>query len=146
MITITLNIIGLILIIYSISIIKKDLSNKEKTKDDLSLMEKRIKEYYNLTEEIVEEFDEIIDSKLEMIYKENDIINTNPSKIHNTNSEEDTPLTNNKVNNNNKDTNLFYNKVIELKRIGLTNEEIAKKLNKGIREVEIILKMYVNKK
>ena len=38
--------------------------------------------------------------------------------------------------------NSFHENIIELKTIGLTNEEIAKKLNKGIREVEIVLKMY----
>ena len=44
----------------------------------------------------------------------------------------------------NKNNINYAEKVIELKNIGLTNEEIAKKLGKGIREVDIILKMNKN--
>lgn len=44
----------------------------------------------------------------------------------------------------NKNNINYAEKVIELKNIGLTNEEIAKKLEKGIREVDIILKMNEN--
>lgn len=35
-------------------------------------------------------------------------------------------------------------RVIELKRQGFSSKEIARKLNKGIREVEIIIKMLEN--
>ena len=36
----------------------------------------------------------------------------------------------------------LYNRIIELKDIGLSNEQIAKKLHKGVREVEIITRMW----
>lgn len=144
MINIALNIIGSILIIYSIFIIRRDLSTRETAINDLSSMEERMKEYYNLTEEIVEEFDEIIHSKLEKIYKENDKIHNN--KLYNLSINENNSIDKDNLNNTNTNLNLFHNKVIELRKIGLTNEEIAKKLNKGVREIEIILKMYWDKK
>lgn len=144
MINIALNIIGLILIIYSIFIIRKDFLTRETAINDLSSMEERMKEHYNLTEEIVEEFDEIIHSKLEKIYKENDKFHNN--KLYNLNINENNSIDKDNLNNTNANLNLFHNKIIELRKIGLTNEEIAKKLNKGIREIEIILKMYGDKK
>lgn len=144
MINIALNIIGSILIIYSIFIIRRDLSTREKAINDLSSMEERMKEYYNLTEEIVEEFDEIIHSKLEKIYKENDKFHNN--KLYNLSINENNSIDKDNLNNTNTNLNLFHNKVIELRKVGLTNEEIAKKLNKGVREIEIILKMYWDKK
>lgn len=144
MINIALNIIGLILIIYSIFIIRKDFLTRETAINDLSSMEERMKEYYNLTEEIVEEFDEIIHSKLEKIYKENDKFHNN--KLYNLNINENNSIDKDNLNNTNTNLNLFHNKIIELRKIGLTNEEIAKKLNKGIREIEIILKMYGDNK
>ena len=142
MITIILNIIGLILIIYSIYIIRKDLTNHNTTVNDLNQIEERVKEYYNLTEEIIEEFDEIIDSKLEMINKKNE-------KIHNEQLNSIIISDNNLLSNDSSNmvsinSSSIHKNVVELKKIGLTNEEIAKKLNKGIREVEIILKMYEN--
>lgn len=142
MITIILNIVGLILIIYSTYIIRKDLKKQNATVDDLNLIEERVKEYYNLTEEIVENFDEIIDSKLEMI----NMVNEKNSKDQSVNLGNDyNNIIGNNPTNSNQNTNSFQKKVIELENIGLTKEEIAKKLNKGVREIEIILKMYKNK-
>ena len=42
---------------------------------------------------------------------------------------------------NHKDEDDLSKKVFELKNIGMDNKEIAQKLNRGIREVEIIIKM-----
>jgi len=129
MISIILSTIGLILIIYSIHIIRKDLINSKDKNNDLN-----VKEYYNLTENMVEEFSEIIHSKLEIINMENK--KSIERQLHNI--EED--------NLNNFNINPLHNKIIELESIGLTKEEIARKLDKGIREIEIILKMHENKK
>ncbi|WP_313756538.1 hypothetical protein [Tissierella sp.] len=134
MISIILSTIGLILIIYSIHIIRKDLINSKDKNNDLNLIEERVKEYYNLTENMVEEFSEIIHSKLEIINMENK--KSIERQLHNI--EED--------NLNNFNINPLHNKIIELESIGLTKEEIARKLDKGIREIEIILKMHENKK
>ena len=132
MISIILNTIGSILIIYSIYIIRKDLVNNKINNDNLNSIEERVKEYYNLTENMVEEFSEVIHSKLEIINTEN--VQSVERQLYN--KEEDSL--------NNFNINPIHSKIIE--GIGLTKEEIARKLNKGIREIEIILKMYENKK
>ncbi|MGJ0846766.1 hypothetical protein ACR77J_08755 [Tissierella praeacuta] len=134
MISIILNTIGSILIIYSIYIIRKDLVNNKINNDNLNSIEERVKEYYNLTENMVEEFSEVIHSKLEIINAEN--VQSVERQVYN--KEEDSL--------NNFNINPIHSKIIELEGIGLTKEEIARKLNKGIREIEIILKMHENKK
>lgn len=134
MISIILNTIGSILIIYSIYIIRKDLVNNKINNDNLNSIEERVKEYYNLTENMVEELSEVIHSKLEIINTEN--VQSVERQLYN--KEEDSL--------NNFNINPIHSKIIELEGIGLTKEEIARKLNKGIREIEIILKMYENKK
>lgn len=144
MITIILNIVGLILIIYSIYIIRKDLANHKTAINDLNQIQERVKEYYNLTEEIVEGFDEIIDSKLEMINKKNE--KSDNEQINSIISNDNNLLSNNSLNIIDTNSNSFHKKVVELKKIGLTIEEIAKRMNKGVREIEIILKIYGNKK
>lgn len=143
MATIILNVVGLILIIYSIYVIRKDMNNQKTIVDDLNLIENRVKEYYNLTEEIVEDFDEIIDLKLEMINKENK--KKNKEELNNLNDKFKSYIDNNSPTLPNENLNLFHKKIIELEKIGLTKEEIAKKLNKGVREIEIILKMHKDK-
>ena len=140
MLNIILNIIGLILVIFSIYLIFRDIRKQNKLVNDLDSIENKLKEYYNLTEEIAENFDDIIEYKL-------DTINNKISKDIKNKDIEDKNI---KVEDNesNEISNIIpiHKKVIELKEIGLTKEEIAKKLNKGIREIEIILKIYEIKK
>lgn len=134
MISIILSTIGTILIICSIYTIRKDLINNKSIVNDLNLIEKRVKEYYDLTKKRVEEIDEIIDSKLEIINIENK--NNSDKQLYNV----DESISNDNLDNLN--ANLLHNKIIELAKLGLTKEEIARKLNKGIREIEIILKIH----
>lgn len=138
-----LNIFGLVLVIYAINIIKKDLSNKKSIVNDLDIIEDRVKKYYLLTEKSIENFHEIIDDKLEIINNKNI-----EDPIDNTS---DLSPNNNSMNISGSDSvklalNPFHSKILELSSIGLTNDEIAKKLNKGKKEIEIILKIYNDKK
>lgn len=142
MINIILNIIGILLIIYSISVISKDTKNENNKINELDLIEGRVKEYYNLTEDIIENFDEIIDSKLEMLNKDN-------KEIYKIQLPLEKDIVNSLINHeapNDNSINSFHKKVIELFSLGLTNEEIAKKFNKGIREIDMIFKIYNIKK
>ena len=139
MAAIILNIFGLLLIVFSIFIIKRDLNQEEKY-DDLHQIEENIKEYYQLTEEIVINFDNMIEDKITMLsnqgkekvheIKDENIDKTNKNLILREDSERI-------VDNLNPD----ISKILELQKIGLSKEEIARKLNKGIREIDIILKM-----
>lgn len=144
MLNIILNGIGILLILYSVLTIKRDLSKEKSSIKDLDEIQERVKEYYNLTEEIIENFDEIIDSKIEILNKDSKEIKELQPYTKDSNM-------NNLVydNNTNVDSINFvplYKKVLELNSIGLTKEEIAKRLNKGVREVEIILKMHSTKR
>lgn len=143
MLSIVLNIIGIILVLYSIYVINRDISKKKILEDELNLVEERVKEYYKLTEDIVEDFDDIMESKLEMI--DRDKAAENNKQLIPENIMEKSIVNDNRKTNDKESSNSIYEKIIELKTIGLTNEEIAKKLNKGIREVEIVLKMYNNR-
>lgn len=144
MLSIILNISGLILIIYAIIIIKKDISMETTKIDDLSVIENKVKEYCSLTEKSINSFNEIIDDKLDIINNEN--IENQAESISNKNYiEKDSVID---INLGNKELNLnpLHSKILELSSIGLTNDEIAKRLNKGKREIEIILKLYNDKK
>ena len=143
MLSIVLNVIGIILVLYSVYVINKDISKKKVLVDDLNLIEERVKEYYKLTENIVEDFDGIMESKLEIIDR-NKAAENNEQLIPENIMEKFIVNDNRKINDK-ESSNSIYEKIIELKTIGLTNEEIAKKLNKGIREVEIVFKMYNNR-
>jgi hypothetical protein len=138
MLNIILNIIGLILIAFSICVIGKNTRKQKELVNDLKTIEDKLKEYHRFTEEIAGSFDDIIKYKLDTI--DTKIDNTLDNKILRDKDE--------KSNETDEALNLssIHTKVIELKKIGLTNEEIAKKLNKGVREIEIILKMHEIKK
>ena len=137
MLSLILNICGLFLIVFSIYMINKDLKRENTTMEELIAIEGRIKDYYGLIENTIEDFGEFIDLTLNKINNIDNKVNRKSESyyieeiVNNTNNEND---------------NSLYIKIIELKRIGLTKEEIAKKLNKGVREVDIILKMYSNNK
>lgn len=141
MLIVVLNIIGILLILYSIYIIKKDISKDNIGVEDLTSVEERINEYYQQTRSIIGEFDELMETKLEMI--DTKTIVNDKNQLETTNDRQSNTIINDtKIVSDNENLNPSYGKVIDLKTIGLTNEEIAKKLNKGIREIEIILKMY----
>lgn len=145
MLIVILNIIGLILILFSIYIIRKDFSSEKALIDDLNKVEESVKEYYDLTEEIIENFDEMIDNKLEMMNSDKNPKN-NVQILNLDKNSGDNVIHEIKSNSYPTDINPNHKKILELQSIGLTENEIAKKLNKGIREIEIVLKIYGNKK
>lgn len=145
MVNLIVNIIGILLIIISIYFIRKDLKYDNNVIDEINLIEDRVKEYYNLTEEIVESFDEIVDAKLTMLNKNKanknkDIQVNNPTPVY---EESNTKIDLFNITDTERNiSNSFHKKVLELNSIGLSTKEIAKKLNKGVYEIDIVLKMY----
>ncbi len=140
MLNISLSLIGIVLIIYSLFIIKKDLLKDETKFEKLNAIEENVKNHYNSTNEIILSFNELVELKLEEINVDTKIKTDTPN-IQTTDS-----INKNKkvpeINNFNKKIDPTHKKVMELLEIGLSEVEIAKRLNKGIREVEIIIKMY----
>lgn len=129
--------VGFILIIFSIIVIKKDLKKSELEIEEINKIEENVKEYYRLTEEMIEMFDNRLNDKMEEINKEKINLESNYKKKEYIDKEEIE-----KYNVNINHSNNITKKILELQDMGLSISEIAKKLNLGIRETEIILKMY----
>ena len=120
--------------------------------EEMIIIYNNVKDYWTAIENTLDSFDELLETslnKVETLQKKTlKRIEPNESGKNYLNDEQsqqkykkiifENP---NKIENEAKE---LYYKAIELKNIGLSNEEIAKKLNKGIREVEIIIKMWDN--
>lgn len=137
MLSITLNVIGIVLIIYSVYIIKKDFLREKIKFEESNIVKETMENNHNSTSKITSDFNKLIDYKIkETNYEAQrdidlpEMKNISDSNLNTTDIEV------------NKEINPMYEKVIDLLKVGLTKEEIAKKTNKGIREVEIIIKMY----
>ncbi len=153
MITIILNIIGLICILISLIFIKRNSKKEMDIYEEIISIHNNVKDYSIAINNTLSNFDALMDSSLKKIetMEKNIIVDD----VYKTQVKE--PIENIKSYNkhskiileepiaNNTTTNKSYNKVLDLKKIGLSNEEIAKNLDMGIREVEIILKMWNNK-
>lgn len=140
MLNIVLSLIGIVLIIYSIYIIKKDLLKDKIAVKELHSIEKNVKKHSNHTNEITSDFNELVEAKIEKIdIKAKEENRTFKKENSGKNKENQDFIISN---DSNKKIDPIHKKILELLEIGLTKEEIAKKMNKGIREVEIILRMY----
>ena len=153
MVSIILNIIGLICILISLIFIKRNSKKEMDIYEEISLIHDNIRSYSIAIDNTLSTFDLLMETSLKKIESiEENVINDTTQKTqaseftknvqsHNKYSKiilED-PIAND-INTNNS-----YNKVLDLKKIGLSNGEIAKNLDMGIREVEIILKIWNNR-
>ncbi len=147
MLSIILNIIGLICIITSLVFIKKASKKEKDIYEEIILIHNNIKDYSIAIENIFASFDDLMESSLEKIasiekYNVYDVSNWKTEKNMKSAKSERIILEESSMPNiSNIPSKEPYKKVIELNKIGLPDDEIAKKLNMGIREVEIILKM-----
>ena len=123
-------------------IIKNDNSEKKYYEEILSIYEE-IKKYGELSRDTMAQMDGLIKSTINLLNDDSYEFKRDTLSIDDVKSNQISKqiLFNDIENKNNIN---YAEKVIELKNIGLTNEEIAKKLEKGIREVDIILKMNEN--
>lgn len=145
MLNIILNIIGITLVLYSIYIIKRDMSKKKvieakkPTKPYDEPMDDLVKEYYESIGQVSEDFDFIMDDKIQALnYEDIDSQEESEEKIMDINpiiKDERTIAKDEHI-------NPLHKKIMELEYIGLSNEEIAKKLGRSIREIDIVLKVH----
>lgn len=158
MLTTVLLIIGILLVVYSIFTIKKDLLKDKSIVEDLSLVEAKIKDYYDLTEETILDFDKLIDAKLNIIDKERKAFKgeniayletSNYNNVVEQTDKEIDDILDSKIdhipNIKPEIINSMHKKIFDLNDLGLTKIEIAKTLNKGVREIDIVLKLYGSK-
>ncbi|MBZ2173846.1 hypothetical protein K8M07_01085 [Schnuerera sp. xch1] len=151
MINILLNIIGLLCIVISLYYINRVTKRESNLYDEMVSIYKDIRYYSNTIEDTMRSFNDLIDVSLNKVENLQDIylqekkqIKVDETMQSNKNKIDSLSIKlkdSNKIEMPNKE---IFDKAVQLKENGLSNKEIAQKLNKGIREVEIILKMMKN--
>lgn len=126
--------IGILLVIISFTYIIREEKRKDKKYKYIEEMYLDIKKHEEMSMKIMEEFEMLVNSSIDKI--ENKFENLNDNEQYRT-KEEEYLFKEDKYTEENEE----IAKIFELKNIGLTNKEIAKKLNRGVREIDIILKM-----
>lgn len=142
-----LNVIGIICIIISLIILNRTTKNEKNIYEDMLSKYSDIKYYYEYLDNILNDFNEIVNKGISRVESLNIsepelTYNNGNEEMKNEYSNKDlaTMITIEESNNNNE----IMQKIIELKKQGMSEKEIAKLLNRGIREVEIIIKMLEN--
>lgn len=142
-ITTLLNVIGIICILMSLIIIRKTVNREEYIYEDIKNKYEDIKYYYRTINNVVDSLSNALQGSINIIenYDSEKTMKDNISncKIYSYPKKE---ITREKqFKDNSRDV---INKIIELKNKGIASKDIAKILNKGVREVEIIIKMLEN--
>ncbi|MBW4828711.1 MAG: hypothetical protein KZY61_06110 [Clostridiaceae bacterium] len=126
--------IGILLVIISFIYIMREEKRKDKKYKYIEEIYLDIEKHNEMSKKIMEEFEMLVNSSIDKI--ENKFENLSDNEEYRT-REKNYLFKENKCIEENED----ISKIFELKDIGLTNEEIAKKLNRGVREIDIILKI-----
>ncbi|WP_132995880.1 DUF6115 domain-containing protein [Sporanaerobacter acetigenes] len=137
-------IIGIFLVIISLIYIKKINKGEEERYNEIVGMYSDINEYRRYSTELMDNIESLVDSTIVKI-------NNNSEKVKYIDIDDHEVEEKNKINlfnvsdkfNNNED---LTEKVLALNGIGLNNKEIAQKLGRGVREIDIILNMNENNK
>jgi len=145
-----LNVVGIVIIIISIIVIYI-INKKEKSiYSQISSMHDDVKYYYNSLENMINSFDDLVENSINKIEKIQDTFTDNNKREIKDNKagfiSKDILMQKNIINDSPKEDvkDRVYKKIYELKKLGLSNKEIAQKLKIGIREVEIIINMMEN--
>ncbi len=139
-----LNAIGIILIILSIIIIIRNSRKEQRIYEEIYEMYDDVKYYYNSLGKSKISFDDLMDKSIDKIEKKQDITETNTDEkpqMNDTSTAVSTIYIPKNTDEKKSNKHHVYEKVFELKKMGLSNLEIAQKLEIGVREVEIILRM-----
>lgn len=137
-------IIGIFLVIISLIYIKKANKEEEERHNEIVRIYSEINEYRLYFTELIDNIESLVDSTI-------DKINTNSEKIKNIDIDKHKIEEKNKTNlfnvyDESNDKEDLTEKVLTLNEIGLDNREIAKKMGRGVREIDIILNMNENTK
>lgn len=132
-------IIGIVFVIIAIININKVSNEEKKRHEEIIKIYQEITEYENYFNELVNDFESLIDSTLDKVN------NTRIKKGYPSVVMEKSSSKIFKSDDQNEDEDLIK-QIFELKQIGLNNKEIAQKLDRGIREIDILLKVNKNVK
>jgi len=127
-------IIGLITVICAIFILYRKAEEEKRIYVEILKMYEEIKDYMKITEDIIEDLEVLIGNSINII---NEIDEKNKSILEEAEFNKDIFSYKEK----NK-SDLLNEEVINLVNHGYSKKEIARKLNRGIREVDIILRMH----
>jgi len=137
-------IVGIFLVIISLIYIKKANKEEKERHNEIVRIYSEINEYRLYFTELIDNIESLVDSTI-------DKINTNSEKIKNIDIDKHKIEEKNKTNlfnvyDESNDKEDLTEKVLTLNEIGLDNREIAKKMGRGVREIDIILNMNENTK
>ncbi|NLJ79171.1 MAG: hypothetical protein GX329_07395 [Tissierellia bacterium] len=145
MVGILLNVIGIIIMGLSLLFIKRTLQHEREIYGEVELIHSEIKDYAIAMGDILNDFYELTESNLDRIENldiDNSIMDIEPDR---NDGGEEQDMSSIFIDSDRESPDLqqaLYDDIISLSKIGLSNEEIAKKVNRGIREVEIIIKIW----
>lgn len=144
-----LTIIGIAIIFVSLILIRTQNESEIKMYNEIVYKHKEIKEYTHTMENIIDNLDYMIDdffSKVDSFEKK--LIHKDKDTSYNRYNKEDSNLEDKELSSSyelkTKDNNDMKSKILHYDSIGMKPSEIAKEMGKGVREVEILLKMYKN--
>lgn len=143
-ITTLLNIIGIVCILVSLIIISRTTNKEESIYEDILNKHEDIKYYYKSMDNILNSFSEIVYMGFNKFERLNDTKIVEFSAMENSQDYNSTRKNLLKEQQNIDNESETFRKIVEFKKHGLSSKEIAKRINKGIREVEIIIKMMEN--
>ncbi|RKD34463.1 hypothetical protein [Thermohalobacter berrensis] len=147
---IILMIIGIICITFSVLLFLKEEREQDEKYNEIKKIYKDINDYALIIEEIADKLNDKLDLYLSNNNKTDDsnYKHDYPDNHNNHITNEDYIITNNKDINNVEidEHDNIYNEIINLMKLGLNKHEIAKKLGKSIREIDIILKLENSKR
>ncbi|GFN36438.1 hypothetical protein [Tepidimicrobium xylanilyticum] len=147
---ITLNILGILFILASLMVINRTDKGEKEIYESIVSMHRDVKYYHGIMEDILTSFDELIEESLAKLDKLQSIDYQQLGRIKSNEVcdiqlEEKMARTNDGVKIPDKNEISFRElrkKIHQLNREGLSKEEIAKTLNKSVREIEVILKIW----
>ena len=150
MLSIILNIVGLLCIVISLIIINNISKEEKELYEEILLIHEDVKYCSSAMENIFSSFDDLIETSLNNLetYQKKHLTIMDKEYVERDNYSSDNNLDQNEKNilDDSKEDNIsnkeINRRIFQLKEQGLSNEQIAKKLNKGIREVDIIIKMW----
>lgn len=145
MIDVLLNIIGIICILISLIILSRTANKEKHIYEDVLSKYSDIKYYYEYLDNIFNNFTDIVNVGLNKVESLNNSVQEGLSHSGNEKAKNEYSNNKRKINTPTKEDNKsIIDKIVELKRQGMSEKEIARHLNKGVREVEIIIKMLEN--
>lgn len=152
-------IIGIGIVVVALFLIKKDSYNNSKYKEFLYEKENELLRNIEIAEDIIKELNEVSDGIIDQLDKKVSEINKLLHQVENLPAKSVSPLDAQRITHENTERNGIHNTVIDnkagegqgldrevqkiaqLKEEGYSPAQIAKKLNKGVGEVSLIMNL-----